>query len=126
MRIDVPWGTGTVPVDIDSRRVGGVLTAKTERATDPEGALRRALGGSRPTFREFLEQAPSPMLVIANDATRPTPTAAVMRLIAGDLERWLAGGETAPSAGSAGGAGRETASSGSSGAEAAAPQARRP
>ncbi len=123
MRIDVPWGTGTVPVDIDSRRVGGVLTAKTERATDPEGALRRALGGSRPTFREFLEQAPSPMLVIANDATRPTPTAAVMRLIAGDLEGWLAGGETAPSAGSAGGAGRETAWSGSAGAEAAPPRA---
>ena len=126
MRIDVPWGTGTVPVDIDSQRVGGVLTAKTERATDPGGALRRALDESRPTFREFLEHAPSPMLVIANDATRPTPTAAVMRLIAGDLERWLAGGEDGanadPAAGADSGAGESPAAGPNPGA--GAPQAR--
>ncbi len=98
MRIDGPWGTGTVPVEIDSQRVAGVLSAKTERATDPEGALRLALAGSHPTFREFLEHAPSPLLVIANDATRPTPTAAVMKLIGSDLDRWLAAGEFAPGA----------------------------
>ena len=93
MRIDVPRGTGTVPVDIDAERVGGVLSANTEPAVDPEGTLRRALAASRPTFREFLEQAPSPLLVVVNDATRPTPTAAVMRLIGVDLDRWLSAGE---------------------------------
>ena len=93
MRIDVPWGTGTVPVDIDAERVGEVLGANTEPAVDPEGTLRRALDASRPTFREFLEQAPSPLLVVVNDATRPTPTAAVMRLIGVDLDRWLSAGE---------------------------------
>ena len=93
MRIDVPWGTGTVPVDIDAERVGEVLGANTEPAVDPEGTLRRALDASRPTFREFLEQAPSPLLVVVNDATRPTPTSAVMRLIGEDLDRWLSAGE---------------------------------
>jgi nickel-dependent lactate racemase len=93
MRIDVPWGSGTVPVEIDPERVGGVLSANTEPAVDPERTLRRALAASRPTFREFLEQAPSPLLVVVNDATRPTPTAAVMRLIGVDLDRWLSAGE---------------------------------
>jgi len=92
MRIDVSWGTGTVPVEIDSSRVGGVLKAKTEPATDPGGTLLGALAKSNPSFQEFLANAPSPMLVVANDATRPTPTAAVMKIIGGDLDRWLADG----------------------------------
>ena len=38
MRIDVPWGTGTTPVEIDPRQVAGVLGADVETAKDPEGA----------------------------------------------------------------------------------------
>jgi lactate racemase len=92
MRVDIPWGTGTVPVDIEPHRVAAVLTARTKPATGPDAALRAALTESQPSFAEFLKRAPSPLLVVANDNTRPTPTAAVMRLIGRDLEGWLAAG----------------------------------
>jgi len=109
MHIDVSWGTGTVPVEIDSSRVGGVLKAKTEPATDPGGTLLGALAKSNPSFQEFLANAPSPMLVVANDATRPTPTAAVMKIIGGDLDRWLADGNAGGATTAAGAAPRELA-----------------
>ncbi len=28
MQVEVPWGTGTVPVEVDERRVAGVLGAE--------------------------------------------------------------------------------------------------
>ena len=89
MRVDVPWGTGTVPVDLEDSRVAGVLGANVESAEDPEGVLRAALEASTTGFTAFLEQAPAPLLVVVNDATRSTPTAEVLRVIRKDLEAWL-------------------------------------
>jgi nickel-dependent lactate racemase len=94
MRIDVPWGTGTTPVEIDETRVAGVLGSNAGRAEDPDAVLRAAvdrpsLGG--PAFRGFLAAAPSPLLVVVNDATRPTPSADVLRVLRTDLEEWAAG-----------------------------------
>ena len=51
--------------------------------------LRRALEGPGPGFKAFLGQAASPLLVVVNDATRPTPSAEVLRVIREDLEQWL-------------------------------------
>ncbi len=89
MRIDVPWGTGTVPVEVDPRRVAGVLGADVERAEDPEAILRAAIELPGGDLREFLAGAPSPLLVVVNDATRPTPSADVLRVLQADLQVWL-------------------------------------
>jgi nickel-dependent lactate racemase len=89
MRIDVPWGTGTTPVEVDPRRVAGVLGANVERAADPVAILRTALATPGAEFRGFLADAPSPLLVVVNDGTRPTPSADVLSELRADLEEWL-------------------------------------
>jgi lactate racemase len=93
MQILVPWSTGTVSVEIDEARLAGVLGANVERADDPEEVLREALAAPEAEWKAFLRQARSPLLVVVNDATRPTPSADVLRVIRGDLEEWLAEGE---------------------------------
>jgi len=91
MRIDVPWGTGTTPVELDPRRVAGVLGAAVQRAADPDAVLRAAIARPGAAFEVFLAGAASPLLVVINDATRPTPSADVLRVLRPQLEAWLAG-----------------------------------
>ena len=81
MQVHVPWSTGTVPVEIDEARVAGVLGANVERAADPEGSApgRRSPRRAR-VSKAFLREAASPLLVVVNDATRPTPSAEVLRV----------------------------------------------
>jgi nickel-dependent lactate racemase len=89
VRVDVPWGTSTIPVEVDARRIAGVLGADVAVSKDPEGVLRTALERPGSGLKKFLAAAPSPLLVVVNDATRPTPSADVLRVIAADLEGWL-------------------------------------
>jgi lactate racemase len=92
MRVDVPWSTGSVSIEVDEPRVAGVLGADVARADDPEGVLRGALEAPGSDLKTFLASAASPLLVVVNDATRPTPSAEVLRAIRADLEGWLAAG----------------------------------
>jgi nickel-dependent lactate racemase len=90
MRIDVPWGAGTTPVEIDPSRVAGVLGAKVGRAADPDAVLRAAIAAPGAADLEaFLAGAASPLLVVVNDGTRPTPSADVLRVLRPALEAWL-------------------------------------
>jgi nickel-dependent lactate racemase len=89
MRIDVPWGTGTVPVEVQERRVAGVLGANVERAADPAGAIRAALAAPGSEVATFMVGAPPPLLVVVNDGTRPTPSAEVLAALRPALEDWL-------------------------------------
>ena len=90
MWIDVPWSTKTTPVEVDDSRVAGVLSANVGKADDPEGILRSAVAASGAEFKDFLDGAATPLLVVVNDATRPTPSAEVLRVLRPDLEAWLA------------------------------------
>lgn len=89
MRIDVSWGTGIRTVEIDDERVAGILGAQVEAASDPEAVLREALRRPGAGFDEFLQKAPSPLLVVVNDGTRPTPSADVLQVMQDTLESWL-------------------------------------
>jgi nickel-dependent lactate racemase len=80
-------------VTIEAGRVAGVLGANVAQAGDPEAVLRQALDAPGGNLRDFLAGAASPLLVVLNDATRPTPSAEVLRAIRADLETWLAGGD---------------------------------
>ncbi len=90
MRIDVPWSTGATTVEVSDERVAGVLGARVDTAADPEGILRQALDCREGDIAAFLADAPSPLLVVVNDATRPTPSADVLRVLRPRLEKWLA------------------------------------
>ena len=90
MRIEVPWSTSTINVEVADERVAGVLGARAEAAEDPARVLREALAQPGASLAEFLASAPSPLLVVVNDATRPTPSAEVLREIRGGLETWAA------------------------------------
>jgi nickel-dependent lactate racemase len=89
MRIDVPWGAVTTPVEIEERRVAGVLGANVERAADPGAVLRAAVTAPGTEFAEFLAAVRSPLLVVVNDGTRPTPSADVLSELRPALEEWL-------------------------------------
>jgi lactate racemase len=89
VRINVPWGRSTTPVEVESRRVAGVLGVNVEATGDPEGVMRRAIERPGSSFKEFLARALSPLLVVVNDATRPTPSADVLGVLRVDLEEWL-------------------------------------
>ena len=87
--VDVPWATGTVPIAVERSRVAGVLRADVENAVDPDGLLRAAIERPGDSLKGFLTGAHSPLLMVINDATRPTPSAQVLRVIRGELEQWL-------------------------------------
>jgi nickel-dependent lactate racemase len=65
-----------------------VLGADVEEAVDPEAVLRGALAASGAEFDSFLAQAASPLLVVVNDGTRPTPSAEVLAILRPALEEW--------------------------------------
>jgi len=97
VRIDVPWSTGSVAVDVDPARVGGVLGANVSAAFDPVAVITEAIARPGADLAAFLRQAESPLLIVVNDATRPTPSPEVLGVIAPQLDRWLTepGGELA-------------------------------
>jgi nickel-dependent lactate racemase len=103
MRVDIPWGTHGVVIEVDATQVAGILGANVARADDPEGVLRAALAEPGAELREFLGRADPPLLVVVNDATRPTPSAAVLRVIGDDLQQWLRRREAEPVGRAAGG-----------------------
>ncbi len=88
MYIDVPWDTATVPVKIDEARLGAVIESKTVKVRDEAALLRELLAGDRgdPGLRAFLEAASGPVVVVVNDATRPTPSGRVIEIMQPDLE----------------------------------------
>ncbi len=109
MQIEIPWGDGSMTLELPARRVAGVLEANVGRAADPEGVILSALAGRESGGRQeppdaspgapygpssgaslegFLAGAEPPLVVVVNDGTRPTPTADVLRAARGGLERW--------------------------------------
>ncbi len=88
MRVSLPYGEdGALRAELPSDRVMGFLEPNTVAIGDEAQTLRLALDApiSSPRLGEFLADARN-LLVIVNDATRPTPTALVLDAIAQDLE----------------------------------------
>ncbi len=87
MRIEIPYGEGRETVEIPDQNVGEIVHPNESPHTDEFEVLTDALANPLgPTgLSEFLEGASS-VLVIVNDATRPTPTARVLEAIRPSLE----------------------------------------
>jgi len=83
MRISLPYGDGHQELEIAGDRVAGVLTPNEVEIPDPDTCIREAMDHpvGAGSLEQFLADARD-VLVLVNDATRPTPTAAVLDVIA--------------------------------------------
>ncbi|UCH90312.1 MAG: nickel-dependent lactate racemase [Thermoplasmata archaeon] len=86
--IDVPYGQESIKVKIPEANLGGILRVNdvTSKMSDEE-ALKKALDEplNSKSFQEFISDANN-ALIIVNDATRPTPTARILDVVAPMLE----------------------------------------
>ncbi len=82
MRIEIPYGDGKEIVDVREENLGEIIHPKELPSIDEEKVLLDAIGSpvGGPTLQEFLKGAKD-VLVIVNDATRPTPTGRVIKAI---------------------------------------------
>ena len=87
MRLDIPYGGGSMTVELDDASVAGVVGPSELERCDEREVLTRALSspvGSEP-LAEFLAGA-ADAVVIVNDAKRATPTARILEHIRGELD----------------------------------------
>ena len=79
MRVEVQYGDGRETADIPDENLGEIVNPKDlpplDENTVLEGALKNPLGSQ--TFEEFVKRAKD-IIVVVNDATRPTPTGRVL------------------------------------------------
>ncbi|HUU02965.1 MAG TPA: nickel-dependent lactate racemase [Myxococcota bacterium] len=88
MIVEVPYGQhGKTSVDLPEERLAGVIEPRRVDIGDESETIRRAVDnptGSK-NFSEFLSDARD-VLILVNDATRPTPTSRVLDILVSDLE----------------------------------------
>jgi len=86
MRIEVPYGRGVQTAEVGDDRLAAVVEPARVAARPESDVLDEALAhpvnGER--IDRFLEGASS-VLIVVNDATRPTPTARLLKHLAGTL-----------------------------------------
>lgn len=82
MHLDIAYGKEKVPLEILDERVAAVVHPNEVEKRDAEDVLNRAISNpvNSKSFEEFLSDARD-VLIIVNDATRPTPTAKVLGII---------------------------------------------
>lgn len=86
-RIDIPYGRGVMPVDVDEASLAGVLVARDwATATDEAAVVRAALDApiGTPPLRE-LARGKRRVLVITSDHTRPMPSAITLPMLLADI-----------------------------------------
>ena len=88
MRVEVPYGEGTEIVEVPDDNMGEIAYPNELPEADEMELLREAVGTpiDSASLDEFLQGA-SKVLVIVNDATRPTPTAKILDLIGPALDK---------------------------------------
>jgi nickel-dependent lactate racemase len=93
MIIDIPYGPDrTVQLEIPGKNLAAVIQPREFEVAEEDMILRRALNEpvDKPKFKDFLG-SDGKALVIVNDASRPTPTAQILDILAdqaGDLSRF--------------------------------------
>lgn len=88
MKISLPYRQASVEVCIPNEKIAAVLEPnKVSAGADAVSAVRNVLASpsAGPDFNSFLS-GKGPLLVVINDATRPTPTPAVLSAITDQLD----------------------------------------
>lgn len=86
MRIEVPYGAGVQTAEIDAARLAGIVEPCRVEPRDEAHVLDAALAApvNGVVITRFRGRATS-VLIVVNDATRPTPTARMLRHLAPKL-----------------------------------------
>ncbi|RLF42406.1 MAG: nickel-dependent lactate racemase [Thermoplasmata archaeon] len=84
MKIDIPYGEELTSIEIDGDY--DILLPKKIKVKDEETTILNALNNpiGRESFDEFIEKIKH-LLVIVNDATRPTPTPKILEILSSKL-----------------------------------------
>lgn len=82
LRIAIPYGRENIFVQLDERNVGEIIHPNDVATGDETITLRQALQNpiQSKTFDRFIDDARD-ILFLVNDATRPTPTAKVLKIL---------------------------------------------
>ena len=82
LRVGIPYGRETVQVRVEERNIGEIIFPNDVHIGDEENIIGQALANpvESKTFDEFLSDARD-ILFLVNDATRPTPTAKILKII---------------------------------------------
>ena len=82
IRVRIPYGREEIDVRVDEENIGEIVYPNEVRITDEEESLQRALANpiASKKFDEFIGDAKD-ILFLINDATRPTPTAKVLKML---------------------------------------------
>ena len=89
MRIDVPWGTGTTPVEIEQSRIAGVLGANVERAADPRRCCARPSRRPGRSSKRSWRRLPLLCWWWSTTARGPLPRPPCLPNCGRALEEWL-------------------------------------
>jgi nickel-dependent lactate racemase len=82
MLIEVPYGKHKIEVKIDDTRVAGVVVGNDVPIIDENETIRNAIQNplNSKSYEDFLKDRKD-LLFIVNDATRPTPSARVLKIL---------------------------------------------
>lgn len=82
LRVGIPYGRETINVQVEEQNIGEIVFPNEVKIGKEEKLLEQALTNpiSSKRFDEFINDAKD-ILFLVNDATRPTPTAKVLKLL---------------------------------------------
>ena len=82
LRVGIPYGRETINVQIEEQNIGEIVFPNEVKIGNEEQLLEQALANpiSSKKFDEFINDAKD-ILFLVNDATRPTPTAKVLKIL---------------------------------------------
>jgi len=82
MRLEIPYGNTSETIELSDGHVEQVIIPNTVQTADELQTLRSAISNplKSPGLEEFLRDRRN-ILLLVNDATRPTPTGAVMEIV---------------------------------------------
>jgi nickel-dependent lactate racemase len=82
MEIKIPYGQSHIPVQIPDHNLLGVYYPNAVETSSDETVVLQAIQQPLdcPSFPDFVRDAKD-LLIIVNDATRPTPTAQVLKIL---------------------------------------------
>ncbi len=82
LKVGIPYGRETINIQVEEQNIGEIVLPNEVKIADEVNTLQQALAQpiASKRFDEFIKDAKD-ILFLINDATRPTPTAKVLKIL---------------------------------------------